>query len=82
MCCVVVLLLCCCVVVLLCCCVVVLLCCCVLVVVVVVSDAYESVCMCTTLQPCYSCKLFFIKKRANLETWACTKTQGFTQPQS
>ena len=53
---------------------------CIIVVVVVVSDAYESVCMCTSPQ---TCKLHANQKRcAVLETWACTASQGITLLQS
>ena len=72
---------CCCVLlcVVVCCVVAVLLlcCCCVVVaafvavIVVVVSDADESVCTFTAPQTCMQLQANW--KRANLETWACTK---------
>ena len=41
-----------------------------IIVVVVVSDTCESVCMCTTPQTCKATSK--LKRRAVLETWACT----------
>ena len=52
----------------------------VVVVVGVVLDTIRSVCVITPPNACTELPAY--KKRANMETWACTRSQGITPPQS